>query len=77
MAIGFELVYGQQTGNAGQLELTNYNDLDETAYSVKFTYGGFEADYRKNDADNSGLVRMVKMVMMKVHQFVVYYGTIE
>jgi len=52
--IGLELVYGVQTGNAGQIAGTNYNDLDETSYSVKVSYGGFSADYRKNEADNSG-----------------------
>jgi hypothetical protein len=52
--IGLELVYGTQTGNAGQIAGTNYNDLDETSYSVKVSYGGFSADYRKNEAGNSG-----------------------
>ena len=55
--IGLELVYGQQTGNAGQVNGTNYNDLEESAYSVKLTYGNFEFDYRKNEADNSGLIK--------------------
>ena len=55
--IGLELVYGQQTGNAGQVAGNNYNDLDETAYSAKVTYGNFSADYRKNEADNSGLIK--------------------
>ena len=52
--IGLELVYGQQTGNAGRIAGTNYNDLDETSYSAKITYGNFAADYRKNEAGNSG-----------------------
>ena len=52
--IGLELVYGQQTGNAGKIGGNNYNDLDETAYSAKITYGNFAADYRKNEAGNSG-----------------------
>jgi len=55
--IGLELVYGQQTGNAGQAAGSDYNDLEESAYSVKVTYGGFSADYRKNEADNSGLIK--------------------
>ena len=55
--IGLELVYGQQTGNAGMIGVNHYDDLDETSYSVKIAYGGFEADYRKNEADNSGLVK--------------------
>ena len=55
--IGIELVYGQQTGNAGRISGTDYNDLDETSYSVKLTYGGFSADYRKNEADNSGFAK--------------------
>ena len=33
--VGLELVYGQQSGNAGQFGGTNYNDLDETSYSAK------------------------------------------
>ena len=53
--IGLELVYGQQTGNAGQIAGNNYNDLDETAYSAKITYGNFAVDYRKNEAGNSGI----------------------
>ena len=45
--VGLELVYGVQTGNAGQIAGTNYNDLDETSYSLKLSYAGFSADYRK------------------------------
>ena len=52
--VGLELVYGQQMGNAGIDVTTNYNDLDETAYSALVTYGNFAMDYRKNDAGNSG-----------------------
>jgi len=52
--VGIELVYGQLTGNAGIDVTTSYNDLDETAYSVLLTYGNFAADYRKNDAGESG-----------------------
>ena len=55
--IGLELVYGQQTGNAGEVSGSNYNDLDETAYSAKVTYGNLAVDYRKNEADNSGLIK--------------------
>jgi len=55
--VGLELVYGQQTGNAGRVGANQYNDLEESAYSAKVTYGGFSADYRKNEADNSGLVK--------------------
>ena len=55
--IGLELVYGQITGNSGQSGGNNYNDLDETAYSVNITYGNFAADYRKNEADNSGRIK--------------------
>ena len=52
--IGLELVYGQQMGNAGRDVTTDYNDLDETAYSALITYGNFAVDYRKNDQGNSG-----------------------
>ena len=45
--IGLELVYGMQTGNSGRAVTTDYNDLDETAYSVLVTYGNFAADYRR------------------------------
>jgi len=55
--IGLELVYGVQSGNAGQIAGNNYNDLDETSYSLKVSYGGFSADYRKNEADNSGFIK--------------------
>ena len=55
--IGLELVYGQQTGNAGQIAGSNYNDLEESSYSIKIAYGNFEADYRKNEADNSGTIK--------------------
>ena len=58
--VGIELVYGQQSGNAGQAGATGtdaMNDLDETAYSAKITYGGFSADYRKNDAGDSGQIK--------------------
>jgi hypothetical protein len=55
--IGLELVYGQQTGNAGRVGGSDYNDLEESAYSAKITYGNFSMDYRKNEADNSGLIK--------------------
>ena len=55
--IGLELVYGQQTGNAGRVGGSEYNDLEESAYSAKITYGNFSMDYRKNEADNSGLIK--------------------
>ena len=55
--IGLDLVYGQITGNSGQYGGNNYNDLDETAYSAKVTYANFSADYRKNEADNSGRIK--------------------
>ncbi len=52
--IGLELVYGQQLGNAGRIGGTDYNDLDESAYSAKISYANFSVDYRKNEAGNSG-----------------------
>jgi hypothetical protein len=55
--IGLELVYGQQTGNAGSIAAVEYNDLEETSYSAKITYGNFAADYRKNESDNSGYAK--------------------
>lgn len=55
--VGLTLVYGQITGNAGQVAGTNYNDLEEAAYSAKITYQNFALDYRKNEADNSGQVK--------------------
>ena len=55
--IGLELVYGVQQGNAGRIGTNDMNDLDETAYSIKLSYGSFEADYRKNEADNSGQIK--------------------
>ncbi|MDA9708750.1 porin [Alphaproteobacteria bacterium] len=55
--VGLELVYGQQTGNAGRVGVSDYNDLEENAYSIKISYAGFSADYRKNEADNSGLIK--------------------
>ena len=55
--IGLELVYGQITGNSGPSGSSHYNDLDESAYSAKVTYGNFAADYRKNEAGNSGRIK--------------------
>jgi len=55
--IGLELVYGQMTGNAGTIGTTEYSDLEEASYSVKVTYGNLSADYRKNEADDSGQVK--------------------
>ncbi len=49
-----DLVYGQQSGNAGIIGSTSYNDLEETAYSAAISYGAFSADYRKNEAGDSG-----------------------
>ena len=55
--VGLELVYGQQSGNAGRVGANDFDDLDETAYSAKITYGPFSADYRKNDAGSSGQIK--------------------
>tara|TARA_B100001121_G_C18686501_1_gene620952 strand:- start:1616 stop:2752 length:1137 start_codon:yes stop_codon:yes gene_type:complete len=55
--IGLDIAYVNQTGNAGQDGGNNYNDLDETAYSARISYGNFVADYRKNEADNSGYIK--------------------
>ena len=55
--VGLELVYGQITGNSGNSGGSSYNDLDESAYSAKITYGNFAVDYRKNEADNSGRIK--------------------
>jgi len=55
--IGLELVYGQITGNSGPSGGNHYNDLDEAAYSAKITYGNFAADYRKNEANDSGRIK--------------------
>ena len=55
--IGVELVYGQQTGNAGIIGTNQYNDLEENSYSIKFNYGNVSIDYRKNEADNSGQIK--------------------
>jgi len=55
--VGLDLVYGVQSGNAGQIASVNYNDLEETVYSVKLSYANFSADYRKNEQDNSGQVK--------------------
>ena len=55
--VGLELVYGQQIGNAGQVGTNAFNDLDETAYSAKVTYGNFSADYRKNEAGDAGQIK--------------------
>jgi hypothetical protein len=57
VGIGLELVYGQITGNSGNSGGNQYNDLDESAYSALITYGNFAADYRKNEADNSGRIK--------------------
>ena len=70
--IGLTLVYGQQTGNAGQVAGSNYNDLEESAYSAKITYGNFSMDYRKNEADNSGLIKNgqdeIRMKILKAEE---------
>jgi len=57
--IGLEVVYGNQSGNAGRIGALDYNDLDETSYSAKVTFGNFAADYRKNDSGNSGYAKGV------------------
>ena len=52
--VGLTLAYGQITGNAGRIAGADYNDLEESVYSIYVTYGGFSADYRKNEAGDSG-----------------------
>jgi hypothetical protein len=69
--IGLEIVYGQQTGNAGQIAGTNYNDLDETSYSAKITYGSFAADYRKNESGGSGYAKGVKHKLYYYNQLTI------
>jgi hypothetical protein len=55
--VGIDLTYGMLSGNSGQVTAVNYNDLDETAYSVAVSYGGLTVDYRKNEAGNSGTAK--------------------
>jgi len=55
--VGIELVYGNQLGNAGKIGVNEHNDLDETAYSAKITYGNFALDYRKNEAGDAGQIK--------------------
>ena len=55
--IGVELVYVQQTGNAGRIGTYQYNDLKENSYSIKINYGNLAVDYRKNEANNSGQIK--------------------
>ena len=55
--IGIQLVYGMQNGNAGQVAAVDYADYEETAYSVRLDYAGFAADYRKNEAGDSGQIK--------------------
>ncbi|MDA9654823.1 porin [Pelagibacteraceae bacterium] len=55
--VKLQLVYGMQTGNAGELAAVNYADLEETAYSARIDYGNFAADYRKNEAGDSGQIK--------------------
>jgi len=50
--VGLDVVYGLQTGNAGQIAGVDYADYEETVYSVKLSYANFSADYRKNDTSN-------------------------
>jgi hypothetical protein len=55
--VGIDLAYGMLTGNSGQVAAVNYNDLDETVYSVAISYAGLTVDYRKNEAGNSGTAK--------------------
>lgn len=55
--IGIQLVYGMQNGNAGQVASVDYADYEETAYSIRLDYAGFAADYRKNEAGDSGQIK--------------------
>ena len=55
--IGLELVYGQQTGNAGRIANVHYSDLEESSYSALITYANFSLDYRKNESGDSGLAK--------------------
>lgn len=55
--VSVNAAYGMISGNAGQVAGTDYNDLEETVYSIELGYAGFTADYRKNEADNSGQIK--------------------
>ena len=55
--IGLEVAYGMINGNAGEVAAVNYNDLEETVYSAKISYANFSADYRKNEAGDSGQIK--------------------
>ena len=55
--IGLEVAYGMISGNAGEVAAVNYNDLEETVYSAAITYANFAADYRKNEAGDSGQIK--------------------
>ena len=55
--VGLELAYGMVTANAGQVAGVNYDDAEDTIYSARVSYANFSADYRKNEAGNSGQIK--------------------
>ena len=55
--VGLDIVYGLQTGNAGQQAGVDYADYEETVYSLKLSYANFSADYRKNEQGDSGQIK--------------------
>tara|TARA_Y100000385_G_C12580961_1_gene420447 strand:- start:141 stop:551 length:411 start_codon:yes stop_codon:yes gene_type:complete len=44
-------------GNAGRVATVDYNDLEDVIYSARLSYAGFTADYRKNEAGDSGQIK--------------------
>ena len=55
--IGIDLTYGMVNGNAGRVATVDYNDLEDVIYSARLSYAGFTADYRKNEAGDSGQIK--------------------
>ena len=55
--VGIDLTYGVVTGNAGRIATVDYNDLEDVVYSARLSYAGFTADYRKNEAGDSGQIK--------------------
>jgi hypothetical protein len=55
--IGLGLTYGYQTGTAGVLSGTEYNDLEGTIYSAQVKVAGLTAIYRHVDLGDSGQIK--------------------
>jgi len=56
-SMNIAFTYGYGMGNAGSQGASEYEDLNESTYSLALSYGGVSADYRTGDRGSAGRIK--------------------